>query len=102
MTLRLSRAALRDLEDIYVFGARRFGVPQAELYARSITNTLQRMDAHPGEFPEVTHGGETFRRAVSGRHSLYFRRRGDVTVVLRILGGQDPLRLLDGFPDLDL
>lgn len=85
MQFRLRDAARRDLAEIWLATAERWGVDQADEYVRAIEDRLARICEFPESYPnyEGCHG--TFRKAVSGEHLIFYRVGQQVIDVGRIL-----------------
>lgn len=82
----LSRAADRDLDDIYVYTFRQFGVLQADIYFESLEECLGKLAENPllGVDASNVRGG--YRRFVHQRHTLYYKKVRTGVRIIRILG----------------
>jgi toxin ParE1/3/4 len=84
---RLAPAARADLEDIWDYTCKRWGVEQADAYLRSIQPAVERAAANP----EIGQGCDDIRpgylRLAAGSHTLYYRvdTTQDVISVIRVL-----------------
>ena len=88
MKFRLTDRAKRDFRDIFDFGLSRFGLNQAQEYARGLEELFQQAGDMPLMFPELEVAGQSFRRAVSGSHAVYYVLEGDGVTIVRVLGRQ--------------
>jgi toxin ParE1/3/4 len=67
----LSRAADRDLEDIYVYTSREFGALQADVYFESLEESLRKLTENPLLGIDAGNVRAGYRRFVHQRHTLY-------------------------------
>jgi len=84
----LSPRAQLDLDEIWDYTARRWGIEQAEAYIRQLWQDIEAVAANPASgraCPEVKAGYYKFR---SGSHILFFRLTKRGIDVVRILHGQ--------------
>jgi toxin ParE1/3/4 len=87
----LSRAADRDLDDIYVYTFRQFGALQADSYFESLEECLGKLAENPLLGVDASNVRTGYRRFVHQRHTLYYKKvRAGARVVririIRILG----------------
>ena len=82
----LSRAADRDLDDIYVYTFREFGVLQADVYFESLDVCLAKLAENPLLGVDASNVRAGYRRFVHQRHTLYYRKIRTGVRILRILG----------------
>tara|TARA_B100001057_G_scaffold450751_1_gene493111 strand:- start:654 stop:941 length:288 start_codon:yes stop_codon:yes gene_type:complete len=85
MQFRLRDAARRDLAEIWLATAERWGVDQADEYVRAIEDRLARICEFPESYPEYASSHGTFRKAASGEHLIFYRVGQQVIEVARIL-----------------
>lgn len=83
--LRLTPAALRDLEDIWRHTARRWGVAQAERYIDQLNACFEVLVQAPFSAPACDHIRPGYRRQPVERHVVYYRTGQDRVNVVRIL-----------------
>ncbi|MBE9639838.1 type II toxin-antitoxin system RelE/ParE family toxin [Salipiger mangrovisoli] len=94
-TTELSRAAERDLIDIYLYGAEHFGAAQAERYAKSLASKIATAADNPSFGVDYSHVRRGLRRYENVSHAIYYQPTSDGILVLRILHGRmDPARHL--------
>ena len=95
MSLRISGPAEADLEDIWISGAARWGVRQAQAYSNAIFDVFDLLAEFPmlgTSRPDIAAG---LRLMVVRRHLMFYRVIEDEVVVVRILHhNMDPLRHL--------
>ncbi len=89
MEIRLTRTAARNLENIYLYTTREFGVVQAELYRQRLDEAFQRL----AKFPEM--GAR--RRSITRRfevesHLVFYRVEAGTLVISRIIHGSQRRR----------
>ncbi len=87
---RLTGAAERDLIGIAQYGDENFGTEQSDLYRDQLKVRFSTIAAHPLRYPTVDHIREDYRRAVCGKHSIYYRIDSAEIVIVRVLREQDP------------
>lgn len=85
VTYRLAPAAERDLEAIFDYTVREWGLRQAEHYAAVIENACARLAEAPELAQDCGYIRAGYRRAAVGRHVLYFRVEEWGIAVVRIL-----------------
>lgn len=83
--LRLTPAALRDLEDIWRYTAREWGVAQAAHYLDVLNVTFEALAAAPFAAPACDHVRPGYRRQRVERHAVFYRVEGDTLLVVRVL-----------------
>ena len=81
----LSPAARADLEEIWNYTVRHWGVAQAERYTRDIQAACEALSDGilVGRSAEDIRAG--YRKVAVGSHVVYFRERADTLEVIRIL-----------------
>ena len=82
--LKLTGEAERDLEDIYVQGALRFGTTQAERYSDGLYACLELLAFHPAMAPERFEISKPVRAHPHGSHVVVYEIENDDVLVLRI------------------
>ncbi len=82
----LSRAADRDLDDIYVYTFREFGALQADVYFESLEACLTKLAENPLLGVDAGNVRAGYRRFVHQRHTLYYRKVRTGVRIVRILG----------------
>ena len=85
MRWRLRDAARIDLAEIWLGSAERWGMDQADAYIRAIESRLQHACDFPESYPLHEGSGESFRKAISGSHLVFYRIDGEVIDVVRVL-----------------
>ena len=91
-TYRLSEAADSDLERLYYFGIKSFGLALADQYYDGIVDRFQRIADMPRLYPTVDEIRKGHRRSVFGSHSIYYVLIDDGVKIVRILSREDPKR----------
>jgi toxin ParE1/3/4 len=92
---RLSPAAERDLESIWKFTRREWGLDQAERYTDLLTAAFQVLAESPKSAPACDHIRAGYRHRNVERHMIYFRITDYGIAVIRVLHDRmDALRHL--------
>ena len=90
---RLSPAATRDLEAIWLYTLERWGLEQANSYTDELVATFNELANNPQLSTPADYIRKTYRRRRSGRHAIYFRITEYGIAVIRVLHDRmDPLR----------
>jgi toxin ParE1/3/4 len=82
---RLSPAAERDLEEIWEYTYREWGLEQAEQYTDVLTTACQTLAESPSSAPACDHIRKGYRRRSVHRHVIYFRIMPYGIAVIRVL-----------------
>jgi toxin ParE1/3/4 len=82
---RLSPAAERDLEGIWKYTRRKWGLVQAERYTDLLTAAFQVLAEVPKSAPACDHIRPGYRRRNVERHMIYFRITNYGITIIRIL-----------------
>lgn len=91
--IELTTEAERDLIDIYLYGIKQFGAAQAERYAQRLMQAIETAASHPSFGVDYSFVRAGLRRYEHTSHAIYYERRADRLLVLRILHGRmDPGR----------
>jgi toxin ParE1/3/4 len=86
---KLSQEAKLDLACIYWRGVEEFGEYQAVRYYEALIQRFDAIAEAPFTYPAVDHIREGYRRSVCGVDSIYYRLRGGIPEIMRVLGRQD-------------
>jgi len=87
---RLTPAAQRDLEDIWLYTAQTWSMAQADRYTDIMEDTFDRLLFMPEMSRDRPEFDPHVRIHPSAEHLIIYRVEGDQLVVLRVLGaGQD-------------
>lgn len=82
---RLTPAAERDLESIWIYTLRRWGVEQADRYIDILTATFAELAQSPKSAPACDHIRPGYRRRSVERHMIYFRITAYGVAIIRVL-----------------
>lgn len=86
----LTRAADQDFENIFDFGIDRFGLTQALEYQNGMKERFAQLAAQPELYQAIDHIRKGYRRSVFQAHSIYYKMDGDMVLIVRILGRENP------------
>lgn len=96
---RLTPAAQRDLEEIWLYSAQTWSMAQADRYIDIIEDTFDRLLFMPEMARERSEFDPPVRIHPNAEHLIIYRLEQDQLIILRVLGaGQDwqaVLRLVD-------
>lgn len=96
--LVLRPAALRDLTDIWLYTADRWGVDQADSYTSTIRSELQRALAYPAIGSPVEGLTDAYRKLTCGHHRVIYRCTDAELIVVRIIHARQDVP--DEFDDI--
>lgn len=82
---RLSPAAEHDLESIFEYTIRQWGIEQANRYTDLLTAAFEELSQSPSAAPTCEHIRSGYRRRSVERHVIYFRITDYGIAVIRIL-----------------
>ena len=88
-TYKLSPDAEENLYRIWVYGAKKFGIAQADKYYEAFFHQFDLIAQDPFLFPSVVYIKKGYRRGVSGVDSIYYKINGDTIEIMAIIGRQD-------------
>lgn len=88
---RLSNTAKEDLIRIHHFGAKQFGLKQADRYFNTFFKYFDIIGKQPLSFEEVDFIRPGFRRCPCGSDTIYFKINPDdgMVEIMTIIGKQD-------------
>lgn len=86
-TYRLSPLAEDDLEGIWLYSLQNWSLAQADSYYRSLVAEIEALAAgtKKGRAVDVQPG---YLKRSCGAHVIYFRDRGDLLEIIRVLHGR--------------
>ena len=87
MAYRLSQRAAQDVDDIYVYGAREYGLPQAEKYHAGLARSFEFLAAYPRAERERKEFTPPVRIHAAGSHVVIYVIEGGDIFIIRVLGG---------------
>lgn len=82
---RLSPAAQADLDGIFDYSVRQWGVDQALRYTQELEDLCAALAQAPTHASDCGHIRPGYRRGAAGRHFIYFRVEDYGIAVIRIL-----------------
>jgi len=80
----LSRAADRDLVNLYLWGAERFGPDRAEQYIEGLTTLFELLAGHPAMACELRQFDPPVRVHPFGSHVIVYKVQDDRILIVRI------------------
>ena len=83
--LRLTPAALRDLEGIWRYTAQQWGDSQAARYLDLLNDAFLAIAQSPRSAPGCEHIRAGYRRQLVEHHAVYFRLEAGTVIVVRVL-----------------
>lgn len=86
---RLSNEAKNDLIRIHHYGAKRFGMHQADNYFESFFKSFDIIAERPFSFESIDYLKKGYRRCVCGVDSIYFKMNDNTVEIMAIVGRQD-------------
>ncbi len=91
---RISNEAKDDLIRIHRYGAKKFGMQQADKYFETFFEYFDIIAKRPFSFESVEYIKEGYRRCVCGSDSIYFKINNDTVDIIAIIGKQDLKNIL--------
>jgi len=88
-TLRLTKLAAQDLDDLYSWGFDHWGEAQADRYYDGLLRRFERIREAPLLYQAVDDIRPGYRRAVYEKHAIYYVIDGDAVVIRAIVKHQD-------------
>ena len=93
----LTRAARADLKQIGRYTTQHWGEEQAETYLSALHIALGDLAALPDMGRQVKWTGEGYLRFDTGRHAVFYRKRANHILIVRVLHqSMEPKRHLPG------
>ena len=86
---RLSNDAKDDLIRIHRYGAKKFGIQQADKYFETFFEYFDIIAKRPYSFESVEYIRKGYRRCVCGSDSIYYKINDDTVDIMAIVGKQD-------------
>ncbi len=83
--LYLTPAALRDMENIWLFTAERWGLAQAERYTDCLSDCFELLAQSPLSGRSCSHIRPGYRRQSVESHVVYYRAEPDAVTIVRVL-----------------
>jgi len=91
---RLSNNAKDDLIRIHRYGAKKFGIKQADKYFETFFEYFDIIAKRPYSFESVEYIRKGYRRFVCGSDSIYYKINKDIIDIMAIIGKQDLKNIL--------
>lgn len=91
---RLSNAAKEDLIRIHHFGAKKFGITQADKYFDTFFDYFDIIAEMPFAFESVDYIKAGYRRCPCGFDTIYYRINDNMVEIMAIVGMQDLKNIL--------
>ncbi len=90
-SLRFTRVADQDLDDLYSEGFSLWGEVQADRYYDGLLTRFERICEQPTMYPTVDHIKAGYRRSVYEKHSIFYVIDGDAVEVRAVVKRQNIL-----------
>jgi toxin ParE1/3/4 len=87
MSIRLTPRAEADIDEIWDYTARQWGIEQADNYVLSLWRAMELVAADPRRGRSADEIKAGYRKHASGSHLIYFRQVGSDIEVVRVLHG---------------
>ena len=84
MSYRLTHAALEDLTQMFVWGAERLGIEQAEAYHAGLSRAFEHLAEFPESVAERIEITPPVRIYPTGRHLIIYREDAQGILILRV------------------
>jgi toxin ParE1/3/4 len=84
-TIRFSRPALTDLDEIVSYTASAWGEAQAEAYLTALNSAIGRALMQPKSAPLMRLSGRSLRVLAVRRHLVFYREEANGILIVRIL-----------------
>lgn len=82
---RLSPAAERDLEQIWLYSLEQWGLSQANDYTDDLLAAFERLAENPQHGQRIDHIRPGYRRSRARRHTIYYRITDYGIAIIRVL-----------------
>ena len=86
---KLSNVAKEDLIRIHHYGAKQFGIKQADKYFESFFVHFERIAENPLSFESVDFIKPGYRRCICSVDSIFFKLNEDYVEIMTIIGRQE-------------
>ena len=86
---KLSNVAKEDLIRIHHYGAKQFGIKQADEYVEAFFMHFELIAQNPVGFESVDFIKPGYRRCVCGVDSIFYKINDEVVEIMTIIGRQD-------------
>lgn len=94
-SFRLSPLAVEDLEAIWWYSFKHWGIAKADVYIDALLERFTATAKAPQRTSDISHIRSGYRYARVEQHVFYFRTTDDGIAIIRILHGwMDPARYL--------
>lgn len=87
---RLSKLAEDDIRRLYRYGIETFGPQQADIYFDALFEQFDKIARSPAIYQAVDDIHPGYRRCVFAAHTIYYRMDGNIPLIMRILGRENP------------
>ncbi|MGH1355273.1 MAG: type II toxin-antitoxin system RelE/ParE family toxin [Thalassovita sp.] len=89
LTLRITKVADQDLDDLYTEGFTTWVEVQADSYYDGLLERFERICEHPKMHPAVEDIRAGYRRSVYEKHAIYYVIDGDAVEIRAVVKYQD-------------
>ncbi|WP_195819408.1 type II toxin-antitoxin system RelE/ParE family toxin [Roseobacter sp. MH60115] len=89
LSLRITKVADQDLDDLYTEGFTTWGEAQADRYYDGLLERFERICENPKTYPAVDDIRAGYRRSVYEKHAIYYVIDGEAVEVRAVVKYQD-------------
>lgn len=89
LSLRITKVADQDLDDLYTAGFTAWGDAQADRYYDGLLERFERICEHPKMYPAVDDVRAGYRRSVYEKHAVYYVIEDDTVEIRAVAKHQD-------------
>lgn len=82
---KLTPLALEDLKAIWRYGAKTWGLEQAEAYGEKVIDAFEFIAENPYAGRDMSHIRAEYKRITVGSHVIFYRVLDEVVEIIRIL-----------------
>ncbi|MFC4234556.1 type II toxin-antitoxin system RelE/ParE family toxin [Thalassospira xianhensis] len=87
---RLGKLAEDDIRRLYRYGIETFGPQQADIYFDALFEQFDKIARSPTIYQSADNILPGYRRCVFAAHTIYYRMDGNIPLIMRILGRENP------------
>ena len=85
MKIKLSPKAQNDVNDIWNYTAKKWGVRQAEVYVLQLESCIQTLTTNHNCSQDASYVRHGYRKIISGSHVIFYQQTETSITIVRIL-----------------